>query len=208
MSTNNIPLLLSSPDNVTMAQPQHLPGTTFTMEPPTDSILGHVGGAQIDFGNGVDLTDDHLNAPSPQRRAPQHQADNADANTNHPLAASTNRHHPPANTDHPKYNKDFHRYIVGLMSFVDGVQYQMDACFQLSYFLDLTPVDIARYFCLIAYGTAEPDLEHDFPSQVRSSHLEFAKKAISWYMPNKLGHWQAQAHPPVGNPTKSLYQSQ
>jgi hypothetical protein len=80
----------------------------------------------------------------------------------------------------------------------------MDACFQPSYFLDLTPADIARYFCLIAYGMAKPDLEHDFPSQARSSHLEFAKKAISWYMPNKLGHWQAQAHPPVGNPTKSI----
>jgi hypothetical protein len=65
-------------------------------------------------------------------------------------------------------------------------------------------VDIARYFCLIAYGTTEPDLEHDFLSQARSSHLEFAKKAISWYMPNKLGHWQAQAHPPVENPTKSV----
>jgi hypothetical protein len=74
------------------------------------------------------------------------------------------------------------------MLFVDGVQYWMDACFHPSYFLNLMPEDIARYFCLIAYGTAEPDLEHDFPSQARSSHLEFAKKAISWYMPNKLGH--------------------
>jgi hypothetical protein len=228
-----------------MARPQHPPGTTFTMEAPTDSILGHVGGAQVDLGNSFNLT-----APSPQRPLPPGRADTGDT-TNAPPpgttltmeaptdsilghvggaqidlgnsfnltgdapsprrprpppppVAGTNRRRPPANTDHPKYNKDYHRYIVGLMSFVDGVQYRMDARFRPSYFLDLTPVDIARYFCLIAYGTAEPDMEHDFPSQARSSHLEFAKKAISWYMPNRLGHWQAQAHPPVGNPTKSV----
>jgi hypothetical protein len=166
------------------------PPPNLTMEAPTDSILGHVGGAQIDLGNSFNLTGD---APSPQCPRPPP-----------PPVAGTNRRRPPANTDHPKYNKDYHCYIVGLMSFVDGVQYRMDARFRPSYFLDLTPVDIARYFCLIAYGTAEPDMEHNFPSQARSSHLEFAKKAISWYMPNKLGHWQAQAHPPVGNPTKSV----
>jgi hypothetical protein len=43
-----------------MARPQHPPGTTFTMEAPTDSILGHVGGAQVDLGNSFNLT-----APSP-----------------------------------------------------------------------------------------------------------------------------------------------
>jgi hypothetical protein len=122
------------------------------MEAPTDSILGHVGGAQIDLGNSFNLMGD---TPSPQRprRPPP------------PPVAGTNRRRPPnPNQDRPKYNKDYHSYIVELMLFVDGVQYWMDACFRPSYFLDLTPVDIARYFCLIAYGTAEPDLEHDFPS--------------------------------------------
>jgi hypothetical protein len=104
---------------------QHPPGTTFTMEAPTDSILGHVGGAQIDFGNSYNLMDDHLNAPSPERRAPQCRADNVDTNTNHPLVAGTNWHCPPANTNWPKYNKDYHCYIVGLMLFVDGAQYRM-----------------------------------------------------------------------------------
>ena len=73
-----------------MAQPQHPPGTTFTMEAPTDSILGHVGGAQIDFGNSFNLTKDDINdtnavntnpiadtnaganAPSPPRHSPWH----------------------------------------------------------------------------------------------------------------------------------------
>ena len=44
----------------------------------------------------------------------------------------------------------------------------------------------------------------DLPTLTYSTHLEFAKKAISYYMPMQVALWNEQAHPPVGNPTKSI----
>jgi len=62
----------------------------------------------------------------------------------------------------------------------------------------LTPIDVVRYMSFCAYNTATPGPD-DRPLNWRSDTAEFAKKAISYYMPNS-GSWNTVGH---GNPTKS-----
>ena len=67
----------------------------------------------------------------------------------------------------------------------------------------ITPETIVRWMCVKAYGIPDSG-PNDNPTEGRSSALAFAKKAISYFMPNKLMSWNALANPPVGNPTKSI----
>jgi hypothetical protein len=92
------------------------------------------------------------------------------------------------------------------MYYVNEVLYNIASCFCCpSWQLRLRSDNIIGYSCLIAcYGTAEPDFVTEFPSEACSTHLELAKKAILGTCPIGLvGAWLAQAHPFVGNPTKS-----
>ena len=66
--------------------------------------------------------------------------------------------------------------------------------------LALTPEHLHAYMCKYAFGTATPSVEDD-PTFARSSTLEVAKKAISFYMPNRLMPWNSQTN--SGNPTRS-----
>jgi len=52
-----------------------------------------------------------------------------------------------------------------------------------------------------AFGNPDP-LEDANPTHCRSSTLEYYKKAISSYMPNRLSQWNALAQ--SGNPTRSI----
>ena len=54
-----------------------------------------------------------------------------------------------------------------------------------------------------AHGIPDPG-PNDNPTEGRSSALAFAKKVISYFMPNKLMSWNVLANPPVGNPIKSI----
>ena len=49
------------------------------------------------------------------------------------------------------------------------------------------------------FGKPDPD-EFDRPTKGRSALLKFAKKALSYFMPNKLMKWNVSTH--KGNPTK------
>ena len=51
------------------------------------------------------------------------------------------------------------------------------------------------------YGSPNPT-DEDNPTKGRSSSIEFGKKAISYFMPNRLAHWDVQTN--RGNPTKSV----
>ena len=51
------------------------------------------------------------------------------------------------------------------------------------------------------YGKADPDV-NDMPTQGRLSSLEFTKKAISQFMPDKLQSWLIRRQD--GNPTQSV----
>jgi hypothetical protein len=52
-----------------------------------------------------------------------------------------------------------------------------------------------------AYGVENPP-DHMNPIHARSTSVEFWKKAISYYMPNKLMAWNALVQ--QGNPTRSI----
>jgi len=76
--------------------------------------------------------------------------------------------------------------------------HQTTAAFSQAELLELTPEDIVRYMSFSAYNTATPGPD-DRPLNWRSDTSEFAKKAISHYMPNG-GSWNTAGN---GNPTRS-----
>ena len=67
--------------------------------------------------------------------------------------------------------------------------------------LQLEAEHIYRYMANKVFGKPAPD-EFDRPTKGRSALLEFAKKAILYFMPNKLMKWDVSMH--KGNPTKSV----
>jgi len=99
--------------------------------------------------------------------------------------------------NHPQY----HATLIDFMSFVDGVQHHKDTSFTPQRLGQIRPPQLVRWMCLKVYGTPTPG-PADRPTVRRSSSLEYYKKAISNYMPNKLMPWNALAQ--EGNPTRSV----
>ena len=97
-------------------------------------------------------------------------------------------------------NKYYQSYIVAFMSYKDGILYDRNTIFEVGHLGDVVPEDVKRWMCLKAYGLELPN-EDDRPLYWRSNTLEVAKKAISWYMPNRISAWNSITL--VGNPTKS-----
>jgi hypothetical protein len=102
--------------------------------------------------------------------------------------------------EEPYYNRLYHRTVVELMSFVRQTPYTKDSRFTAQELGTLTPVNIKRWMCTKVYGIPNPG-ENDKPKHGRSSSLEYYKKAISAYMPNKHIPWDSLEG--KGNPTRS-----
>ena len=97
--------------------------------------------------------------------------------------------------------KSYRMVLNAFMSFRDGVLYTNTHLFSDDALLETTPEQLVKYFCLKVYGVAEPTPEMR-PTQGRSNSILFAKKAISYFMPNKLETWSIRAK--SGNPTRSV----
>lgn len=97
-------------------------------------------------------------------------------------------------------NKHYQGYIVGFMSYHHGLRYDKTTIFSPADLGAVVPDDIHRWMCFKTFGRPEP-LPDDRPVLWRSSTLEVAKKALSWYMPNRIAAWDSINN--VGNPTKS-----
>lgn len=94
--------------------------------------------------------------------------------------------------------------LFQFMSFLDGVEYlvkDQSVEFSLNRLLQITDVDVERYFNFKAYSTADPG-EDDNPTLCRANTLYFHKKALSYFMPRKRPDWDDILQ--QGNPTKSL----
>jgi hypothetical protein len=93
-------------------------------------------------------------------------------------------------------------YLCKLMAFRNSApDYPISMVWTQDELLEITPDEIARWFKLLAYGTATPSpTEH--PTFYRSSNLEQAKKSISFFMPNKHMSWDVRSS--SGNPSKSV----
>ena len=97
-------------------------------------------------------------------------------------------------------NAHYQSYIVALMSYMHQVQYDRMQVFPAEILAEVTPEHLKRWMCLKAYGLEVPRGD-DRPLYWRSATLEVAKKAISWYMPNRISCWDSINK--TGNPTKS-----
>ena len=94
---------------------------------------------------------------------------------------------------------NYQPYMVSLMSFFHGcVDYPRDKTFTKEELLELTPLDIKRWMSDIVFGDPDPGPD-DRPTHGRSASLEQAKKAVSFFMPNKSMPWCDGR----GNPTRS-----
>ena len=98
-------------------------------------------------------------------------------------------------------NDAYQATMVDLMNFFHGgIDYPANATFTREELLELGPVDIKRWLANKAYGDPDYNIRRgDRPRFARSSSLEYAKKAISFFMPNHQPPWVNGS----GNPTKS-----
>ena len=65
----------------------------------------------------------------------------------------------------------------------------------------IKPGEIVRFMQFKVYGMADPGV-NDMPTLGRSSSLEYYKKALSHFMPDRLSPWNVKRH--EGNPTRSV----
>jgi Pre-mRNA cleavage and polyadenylation specificity factor len=91
--------------------------------------------------------------------------------------------------------------LVKLMSYLDGVEYSNDDEFSQDQLGQLTADGVIKWFNVLVLGVESPTFGHDIRPQVRSSTIEYYKKALSHYMPNRLMTWNELSK--VGNPTRS-----
>ena len=102
----------------------------------------------------------------------------------------------PSAQNHTRYKK----YMVSLYNHAFETNHPKDHEFTNEELFPLRPEHVYAHFANMAYGTPSPSAD-DYPIKCRSSTLEFAKKAISNFMPNRLIAWNAQSL--SGNPTRS-----
>jgi hypothetical protein len=97
--------------------------------------------------------------------------------------------------------KIYGMYLNQLMAWKGSYAVNFNCQYGDAELLEITPDDVGS-FCLkvLAYATAQPS-PTDFPTQCRSSNLNQAKKAISYFMPHRDSPWNVQAK--FGNLTRS-----
>jgi hypothetical protein len=120
--------------------------------------------------------------------------------TNNRIGVRQNRSSYREKTNEEKYKP----HLVSLMNFRDGtMSYTIDTVFDpVTQLGTITPEEIVRWMKFKAYG--DPDAPSTAnPIKARANSLMQYKKAISYFMPNKLIKWNVLANPPFGNPTQS-----
>jgi hypothetical protein len=94
----------------------------------------------------------------------------------------------------------YHDILARFMAFRDKKVYESPHPFPDEELLQKKPKELGKWMALLTYGKTNP-IPGDQPMEGRSSSIEYYKKAISFFMPNKLAYWNNQAN--WGNPTKS-----
>ena len=97
-------------------------------------------------------------------------------------------------------NKSYQSTLVAFMSFFCNVSFNRTHLFSADDLNAVSPQDIVRWMNVKAFGEENPP-DSANPLYARSSSLEFWKKALSFYMPNRLLQWNTISN--SGNPTKS-----
>jgi hypothetical protein len=97
---------------------------------------------------------------------------------------------------------DYKPYLVKMMNFIDepNPPYTSETQFSVVHLSNVTAKDFMRHVNFRVYGVAEPPPGHTLAPMQRTSTVEYMKKAISFYMPNRLMQWNELSL--VGNPTR------
>jgi hypothetical protein len=109
----------------------------------------------------------------------------------HPLDYTTDRLDP---------KPEYYKYLLEFKSYKGGCHYGRDSSFTNRQLLEITPTQIECWMKLKVFGTPNPGCDAE-PTLGRSSSLEFYKKALSYYMPDKIHNWSVRDQ--KGNPTRS-----
>ena len=97
--------------------------------------------------------------------------------------------------------KGYKPLLDAVMSFVHGVNYGRDRKYTKVELRALTPNDVVRWMNLKTFGIPDPPIDSN-PMFARSNTLAFWKKAISFFMPDRLVSWVSGCN--EGNPTRSI----
>ena len=101
-------------------------------------------------------------------------------------------------------SNNYEQTLINFMNWRDEPEenhrYNNDTEFEQHQLLGIQPFEIANWFKVKAYGKVDPGPD-DHPTHCRSSSLEYWKKALSSFMPNRIPHWNVANN--SGNPTKS-----
>ena len=95
-----------------------------------------------------------------------------------------------------KYEINFLQF----MGYIDGCTYYTGQTFTQHALLNLEPIDVYRYLCYRIFGIETPSPD-DNPKYWRGSTLDYHKKAISYFMVDKMHVWNNKLS--SGNPTRS-----
>ena len=94
--------------------------------------------------------------------------------------------------------QSYHSTLLKLIGYLDGVEHPKGTEIPMDRIRQLTPTDLMRWFNKTTFDTETPS--DDAKPTVRSASLEFKKKALSYFMPNRLMVWNEISN--VGNPTR------
>lgn len=102
--------------------------------------------------------------------------------------------------DNADNSNDYRPHLAKLMSFLDNVKYPKETVFTQERLLQIKPNDILRWMNVRAFGVPNPPPNAN-PLGARPTSIEYWKKAISSFMPNRLHPWNEALQ--MGNPTRS-----
>ena len=92
-------------------------------------------------------------------------------------------------------------FAHGLNAADDNAAYGPARVYTVEELYSLTPTDVVRWMKMKAYGTPDPANDAN-PTMARLNLLKYWKKAISFFMPNRLMVWnEARLE---GNPTRCM----
>ena len=158
--------------------------------PPNLDALSLDGGAPPPDGG----------APPPEGGAPPPDGVDPPPDDDTPPSDAPPVRNRPERIEVAKHKSDYHRDFLKFMSWLNVESYDNDKRFLPSELFDILADDVSRYLNLLAYGDESPSSEAR--PIVRSSHIEYKKKALSFYMPNRLAAWNSITL--AGNPTRSV----
>ena len=91
--------------------------------------------------------------------------------------------------------------LDNLMSYIRGREFARDYVYTDEELCTLTPTNILQWMNVKTFGTPNPPVDAN-PISARSSSLQYWKKAISFFHPNRLMEWSSGRN--EGNPTRSI----